>query len=88
MVETDRGKELYNKIFQKFLTKNNIKLFSRNRSFGSVFAARFNRTLRDLLKRPVFENGDGIWIDVLPKITKQYDNRVHSSTKLTPIQAS
>ena len=27
-------------------------------------------------------------IDVLPKITKQYNNRIHSSTKLTPIQAS
>ena len=25
---------------------------------------------------------------MLPKITKQYNNRIHSSTKLTPIQAS
>ena len=28
------------------------------------------------------------WIDVLPTITKQYNNRIHSSTKLTPIQAN
>ena len=34
------------------------------------------------------EKGDGNWIHVLPTITKQYNNRVHSSTKLTPIQAS
>ena len=27
-------------------------------------------------------------IDILPIITKQYNNRIHSSTKLTPIQAS
>ena len=47
-----------------------------------------NRTIRDLLKRPVFEKGDGNWIDVLQTITKQYNNRVHSSTKLSPIQAS
>ena len=52
------------------------------------FAERFNKTIRDLLKRPVFENDDGNWIDVLPTITKQYYNRIHSSTKLTPIQAS
>ena len=88
LIESDRGKEFYNNIFQDFLNKNNIKLYSRNSSFGSVFAERFDRTIRDLLKRPVFERGDGNWIDVLPKITKQYNNKVHSSTKLTPIQAS
>ena len=88
LIETDRGKEFYNNIFQDFLNKNNIKLYSRNSSYGAVFAERFNRTIRDLLKRLVFEKVDGNWIDVLPTITKQYNNRIHSSTKLTPIQAS
>ena len=88
LIESDRGKEFYNNIFQDFLNKNNIKLYSRNSSYGAVFAERFNRTIRDLLKRLVFEKGDGNWIDVLPTITKQYNNRVHSSTKLTLIQAS
>ena len=36
--------------------------------------------------RPVFENGDGNWLD--ETITKQNSNSIHSSTKLTPIQAS
>ena len=88
LIESDRGKDFYNIIFQDFLNKNNIKLYSRNSSLGAVFAERFNLTIRNLLKRPVFEKGDGNWIDVLPKITKQYNNKVHSSTKLTPIQAS
>ena len=88
LIETDRGKEFYNNIFQDFLNKNNIKLYSRNSSYGAVFAERFNRTIRDLLKKIVFEHGDAKWIDILPTITKQYNNRIHSSTKLTPIQAS
>ena len=88
LIESDRGKEFYNNIFQDFLNKNNIKLYSRNSSFGAVFAERFNRTIRDLLKKIVFESGDAKWIDILPTITKQYNNRIHSSTKLTPIQAS
>ena len=88
LIETDRGKEFYNNIFQDFLIKNNNKLYSRNTSYGAVFAERFNRTIRDLLKKIVFEQGDAKWIDILPKITKQYNNRIHSSTKLTPIQAS
>ena len=88
LIETDRGKEFYNNIFQDFLNTNNIKLYSRNSSYGAVFAERFNRSIRDLLKKPVFEKRDGKWIDILPTITKQYNNKVHSSTKLTPIQAS
>ena len=88
LIESDRGKEFYNNIFQDFLNKNNIKLYSRNSSYGAVFAERFNGTIRDLLKRPVFEKGDGNWIDILPTITKQYNNRIHSSTKLSPKDAS
>ena len=88
LIESDRGKEFYNNIFQDFLNKNNIKLYSRNSSYGAVFAERFNRAIRDLLKKIVFENGDGNWIDILSTITKQYNNKVHSSTKLTPTQAS
>ena len=88
LIESDRGKEFYNNIFQDFLNKNDIKLYSRNSSYDAVFAERFNRTIRDLLKKSVFENGDGNWIDILPTITKQYNTRIHSSTKLTPTQAS
>ena len=88
LIESDRGKEFYNNIFQEFLNKNKIKLYSRNSSYGAVFAERFNRTIRDLLKKIVFEQSDAKWLDVLPTITKQYNNRIHSSTKLTPIQAS
>ena len=88
LIESDRGKEFYNNIFQDLLNKNNIKIYSRNTYLGAVFAERFNRTIRDLLKRPVFEKGESNWIDVLPTKTKQYNNRIHASTKLTPIQAS
>ena len=88
LIESDRGKEFYNNIFQDFLNKYNIKLYSRNSSYGAVFAERFNRTIRDLLKKIVFENGDANWIDVLQTITKQYNNRRHTSTKLSPIEAS
>ena len=64
LIEIDRGKEFYNNIFQGFLKNNNIKLYSRNSSYGVVFAERFNRTIKDLLKRPIFEKGESNWIDV------------------------
>ena len=58
LIETDRGKEFDNNIFQDFLNKNNIKLYSRNSSSGAAFAGTFNRTIRDLLRKIVSEQGD------------------------------
>ena len=51
-------------------------------------AERFIRTIRGLLNRPAFEGENANWTDVLPTVTKQYTTRVHSSTKLTPIEGS
>ena len=88
LIETDRGEGYYNNIFQNFLNNKNIKLYSRNTYLGAVFAGRFNRTIGDLLKGVVAEKGDANWVDVLLTKTKQYNNGIHSSTRLTPIQAS
>ena len=38
LLEGDRDRGFYNIMFQDFLNKNNIKLYSRNSSFVSVFA--------------------------------------------------
>ena len=88
LIESDRSEDIYKIFFQDFLNKNNIKISSRNGSSGVVFAERFNRTTRYLLKKPVFERGDASRIDNLPTKTKQYNNRVHTSTKLSPKDAS
>ena len=86
--ESDRRKELYNSIFQNFVNNDNIQHYSRNTSLGADFAEGYNRTIGDFLKRPVFEKSYCNWIDVLLTKTKQYNNRVHTSTMLTPVRAS
>ena len=88
LFESDCGNEFYKNIFQNCLNNINIKIYSRNRYLGAVFAERFIRTIRDLLQRPIFEKGDGNCIDVLPTKTKQYKKQLHTSFNLTPIQAS
>ena len=77
-----------NNIFQEFLNENSIKNHWRNISVGAVFAERFNRSIRGLLRKVVFEESDAYCIDVLPTITKQYNNRVKTSTNLTTTKAS
>ena len=81
-------KKIVNKNFTDLSNENNVKSHSHYTSLGAVSAERFNRTIRDLLKNQFFEKGDVNWIDILPTITKQHNNRVHTCTKLTPIQAS
>ena len=69
--ETDDGREYVNKIFSDFLNNHNIKRYSRNTALGAVFAERFNRTIRNLLKKPVFEKGSADWLSELPSVIKQ-----------------
>ena len=71
-----------------FLKENNIKRCSCYTSLGGVLAENFERTIDDLLKKLVFERRDANLIDILSIVRKQYKNRNHSSTNLTPIQAS
>ena len=40
------------------------------------------------MKKPVFEKGSADWLSELPSIIKQYNNTIHHSTKMTPVQAS
>ena len=47
-----------------------------------------NRNIRNRLKRPVFGRYDGIWVDILATVTKQCNNRLHSSTEKTPTLAA
>ena len=88
LLETDDGKEYVNKIFNEFLINHNVKRYSRNTTQGAVFAERFNRTIRNLLKKPVFEKGNADWLSELPSVIKQYNNTTHSSIKMTTLQAS
>ena len=36
----------------------------------------------------MFEKGNADWVSELPSVIKKYNNTIHHSTKMTPIQAS
>ena len=88
LLETDDGKEYVSKIFNELLNNHNIKRYSRNTALGAVFAERFNRTMRNIFKKPVFLAGNANWLSELPSVYKQYNKAIHHSTKMTPNQAS
>ena len=87
-IESDRGKEWYNSIFQNFLKSKNFHHYSRYTDKGPSIAERVIRTVRNLLKKPVFLAGNANWLSELTSVTKQYNNTIHHSIKMTPIQSS
>ena len=87
-LESDRGSEWYNSVFQNFLTSKNIHHYSRFTDKGPSIAERVIRTISNLLKKPVFLKGNADWLSQLPSVLKQYNNTIHSSIKITPVQAS
>ena len=87
-LESDRGSEFYNSIFQNFLKTKNIHHYSRFTDRGPSIAERVNRTMRTLLKKPVFEKGRADWISELSAVVKKYNINIHHSIKMTPNQAS
>ena len=87
-IESDRGTEFYNSMFQNLLKSKNFQHYSQFTDKGSSIAERVIRTIRNLLKKPVFEKGNADWLSELPSVIKQYKNTIHSSTKMKPIDAS
>ena len=87
-LESDRGTEWYNNIFQNFLKVKNIHHYSQFTDKGPSIAERVIRTKRNLLKKPVFERGNADWLSELSAVVKQYKNTIHHSIKITPNQDS
>ena len=83
---SDRGKEFYNKTFLDFLKQNEIQIYSTNSDLKAVFVERFNRTLLDLIKKPMYIEGKACWLNHLETAMEKYNNRVHGTTKMTPFE--
>ena len=85
---SDRGKEFYNTTFLHYLREQNIQIYSTNSDLKAVFVERFNRTLLDLIKEPMYIEGKGNWLNHLDAALDKYNNRVHGTTKMTPFEKS
>ena len=83
---SDRGKEFYNKTFLDFLKEQNIHIYSTNSDLKAVFVERFNRTLLDLIKEPMYIEGKACWLNHIDAAMEKYNNRVHGTTKMTPFE--
>jgi transposase InsO family protein len=73
---TDQGSEFINHNFKKFLKDNNIELYHVYNEGKANVIERFNRTLGEIIQKHMITNK-----------TSKYNNKFHTSIKMTPFEA-
>ena len=84
----DKGKEFYNKNLKDLLEKNGIHMYSTENEEKSSVVERWNKTIKSKMWKQFTVQGNTQYLDMLPKLVKQYNNTKHSSIKITPVEAS
>ena len=84
----DRGSEFYNQSFKDFLKINNIEMYSTFNEGKSVVAERFIRTLKNKIFKHMTAISKKIYFDVLDNIVNKYNNKVHRTIKMKPVNVT
>ena len=84
----DQGGDFYNKLFKRFLNINNIEMYSTYKEGKSVVAEKFIRTLKSKIFKHMTAISKNVCFDVLDNIVNKYNNTVHRSIKMEPIDAT
>ena len=70
------------------LEKYNTQIYSTENEEKSSVVERWDRTIKSKMWKQFTVQGNTQYLDMLPKILKQYNNTKHSSIKMTPTEAS
>ena len=81
----DQGGEFYNNVFKKWLSDNDIIMYSTYNESKSVVAERFIRTLKNKLYKHMKAASENVYYDVLDDVVNKYNNTEHSTIKMKPI---
>ena len=77
---TDKGLEFFNRH-----VKGLVDLYTTENEEKSSVAERWNRTMKERMFKYLTANR---YIDILDHLVDKYNNTIHSSIKMTPVQAS
>ena len=81
----DQGSEFYNNNFKKWLSDNDIIIYSTYNEGKSVVAERFIRTLKNKLYKHMTTTGKNVYYDILDDVVNKYNDNKHSTIKMKPI---
>ena len=81
----DQGGEFYNNVLKKWLSDNDIIMYSTYNEDKSLVAERFIRTLKNKLYKHMTATGKKVYYDILDDVVNKYNNTKHSTIKMKPI---
>ena len=88
-VQTDKGKEFVNAIFQQFLKENYINFYtSENSEIKCALVERLIRTIKEKMWRMFTYNKNYRYVEKLDDIIRSYNNTYHSTIKMAPTEVS
>ena len=84
----DQDSEFYNNSFKDFLKIKNNEMYSTYNEGKSVLAERFIRTLKNKIFKHMTAISKNVYFDVLDDIVNKYNNTVHRTIKMKPIEVT
>lgn len=87
LLQVDRGTEYYNKNVNNVMKKYDIKMYSTYSTTKAAIAERFIRTIKEKMFRQFTASGSHEWLTILPELMTNYNNSVHRTIGMTPVQA-
>ncbi|KAF0021869.1 hypothetical protein F2P81_025878 [Scophthalmus maximus] len=85
-LQTDAGKEFFNKTFQNMLKKRGVIHFATGSDLKASVVERFNRTLKTRMWRYFMAKNTRRYLDVLQDLVHGYNHSYHKSIKMAPMQ--
>ena len=83
-LQTDDGKEYFNKDFGALVKKHKMNHYSTRSELKASVVERLNRTLKTIMWKTFTKRGNHKWTDILNRVVKDYNDRVHSTIKMKP----
>ena len=87
-LQTDDGKEFYNKTFQELMKQKDIHHFSTSGDTKASVVERFNRTLKQRLYRYFTVKNTLNFVPLLQDLVRGYNRSYHRSIKTAPDQVT
>ena len=87
-LQTDEGKEFYNKDFAELMKKHNIIHYHTYSHLKASIVERFNRTIKTWMWMAFSAQGHYQWIDLIPKLINKYNDKIHRSIGMKPNEVS
>lgn len=81
---SDNGKEYYNSQFQNLMKKYKIQHYSTFSPLKASIAERVIRTIKEKLFRSFTLNGNHKWLELLNKVTEDYNDTKHRTIGMKP----